>query len=478
MKKTLRILIVVFALSIFLITQNALAQGTSTQNWTSAIFYQNTSSESGTLNIDFYDGSTKVSGSPIDMVGNASGKILVGSIGGLDPSFAGSAVLSSDVPIAAVYLEWAEGTAENENARSIYTGFQSSQASTTFYIPTVLKKAFLGDFSTLVGIQNIDSSESTNVTLEFYSAGSTTPTYSYTQAIEPLASHIFSTNDISDTDLPQDFSGSLKITSDTTPVVATARETQDVGVYAYAFEGVSTGGSSVYIPTSLCNWSSGGRVFTSFFAIQAIGGDANGITITHYDRDSSATYVDSLGDLTDGSKASRNPCVHASAPDGFIGSTVVTTTSGNVVAIIKVNSQNAETSNTRTAYIGIPSNSISTYALPFVTFSSVETEGFRSFIAIQNISGGNAENIVATYYNADGSLAATHVLASTGTPLGDKDKINTNPVSSGAVDTSGNFDGSIIISSDVAIAVTVRNQIAAEAPYYQFGEDYTGIPLY
>jgi hypothetical protein len=111
-----------------------------------------------------------------------------------------------------------------------------------------------------------------------------------------------------------------------------------------------------------------------------------------------------------------------------------------------------------------------------VTFNADDSAGFRSFVAVQNISGGNATDIVATYYNADGSVAATHTLADGANPLGDKVKINTNPFSSGAVDGSGNFDGSVIITSDVAIAVTVRNQITAAAPFYQFGEDYTGIP--
>jgi hypothetical protein len=476
MKKIIPFIILVSMLAAVIFPQAVFAQGTSGLNWTSAIYYQNTDSTAGTINVDFYEGTTKTSASPIAVNGYASGKLLVGSVGGLSSSFAGSAVLSADVPIAAVYLEWAEGTAENENGRSIYAGFSSSQASTTFYIPTVLKKAFTGDFSTLVGIQNTDSSLSTNVLLEFINAGSTTAAYSYTQSIDPLASHIFSTNDIADVDLPQDFSGSLKITSDNTPVVATARETVDVGVFAYAFEGVSSGAGTVYIPTSLCNWESGGRTFTSYFAIQAIGGDATGINITHYDRDSSATYSDSVGDLTDGSKASRNPCAHASAPNGFIGSAVVTATTGNLVAIIKVNSRDDTSSNTRTAYIGIPTNSTTTYALPMVTFNNDSSAGFRTYIAVQNISGGAATDIVATYYNADGTVAATHTLADGTTPLADKDKINSNPNSAGALDGSGNFDGAVIITSDVAVAVTVRNQITAASPYHQFGEDYTGIP--
>jgi hypothetical protein len=250
-----------------------------------------------------------------------------------------------------------------------------------------------------------------------------------------------------------------------------------VGVFAYAFEGVSSGADMVFIPTSLCNYSSGGRVFTSYFAIQAIGGAATGINITHYDRDSSSTYSDTVGDLSDGSKISRNPCAHASAPDGFIGSAVVTATTGNVVAIIKVNSRDEATSNTRTAYIGVPSNATTTYALPMVTFDSDPSAGFRSYIAVQNISGGDADDITATYYNADGTVAATVTLADVGSELGDKVKVNTNPNSAGAVDLSGNFDGSVVITSDVAVAITVRNQITAADPYFQFGEDYTGIPL-
>jgi hypothetical protein len=475
MKRSIPFLTFLVLLISLLIPIGAFAQGTSGLDWTSAIYYQNTDSAAGTIDIDFYDGTVKTSASSIPVNGFASGKLLVGSVGGLATDFAGSAVLSANVPIAAVYLEWAQGADETVNSRSIYAGFNSSQAATVFYIPTVLKKAFSGDFSTLVGIQNTGGT-STNVTLEFLAAGSPTATYSYTVAIEPQASHIFSTNDIADVDLPQEFSGSLKITSDTQPVVATARETQDVGTAAYAFEGVSSGSSTVYVPTSLCDYSSGGRVFRSFLAVQAIGGDATGISITHYDRDSPATYVDNVGDLTDGNKLSRNPCVHASAPSGFIGSAAVTTASGDVVVIIKVVSRETTTSNTRTAYIGVPASSTTKYALPFVTRNADAAAGFRSFIAVQNISGGDATDIVATYYNPDGSVAAVATLADGGSPLGDKMKVNTNPNSAGAVDVDGNFDGSVIITSDVAVAITVRNQIEADPPHYQFGEDYTGIP--
>jgi hypothetical protein len=90
------------------------------------------------------------------------------------------------------------------------------------------------------------------------------------------------------------------------------------------------------------------------------------------------------------------------------------------------------------------------------------------------------EDIVATYYNADGSLAATHVLADASTPLDPMVKINTNagPGKADAVDGDGNFTGAVIITSDVPVLVTARNQISVSGiEVTQFGEDYVGIPI-
>jgi len=155
-----------------------------------------------------------------------------------------------------------------------------------------------------------------------------------------------------------------------------------------------------------------------------------------------------------------------------------------VVVIVKVVSVGPGTcgtaacqSGTRTAFLG-DSSGATNVALPLVRWYNDPTAGFRSFIAVMNIGGADATNVVATYYNPDGTVAGTHVLADGANPLAHLQKVNTWTTIGGGPGIAGDFTGSVIITSDQNVLVTVRNQKNVTGiEVTQFGEDYVGIPF-
>ena len=467
-KRNWAILGLMLILGAVLPARAAWAQSATAQTWTSSIAYFNTETVSGTLSVTFYDASgTPFAADPIALSPHQSGTLLVGSVTSLSDGFAGSAVLSSDVNLAVVYVEYVSGVESDNYDRKMYIGFGQNSASNTFYIPTVLKKIY--GATSQVGIQNVDASQTANLTLEFFAVGQTTPTLTLNYTLQPLASYIFSMNDMA---LPDGFSGSLKITSTGGQVVASSQETWDADRFAYAFEGVASGSYKVYVPTMLCRYGPGLSI--SYYAIQAVGGTAD-VTIRHYDRDTGQQVGTTANvQIADGSKSSQNPCSHG-APDGSIGSSIIESTGAPVIVTVKVAD---ESGGIRTAYIGEGSGATNV-ALPYVRWNADPSADFLSYIAVMNIGTADATNVRALYYDSAGNLVSTHVLADSGNPLSPLVKVNTHAAAAGALDVDGNFAGAVIVESDQPVLVTVRaaREVSGLGTINMFAEDYTGIPF-
>lgn len=466
-KKTILISLVTI-LGLLVPMSAGMAQSATSQTWTSSIAYFNTEDTSGSLTVTFFDSAgIAYPSDSIALNAHQSGTLLVGSVSSLSDGFAGSAVLSSTVELSAVYIEFVSGAESDEYDRKIYKGFSPSSAANTFYIPTVLKNIFFA--TSQVGIQNVDSSLDADLTLDFYAVGDTSPTYTTTHTVSPQSAYIFS---MADVPVGTSFSGSLKITSVGGQIVASAQETWDSDRFAYAFEGVSGGESTVYIPTMLCLFGPGESI--SYFAVQAVGGTAD-VEIKHYDRDTGLQVGTTANvQIPDGSKSSQQPCMHG-VPAGGIGSTVITSTGAPVIVVVKVADENG---GIRTAYIG-EGTGATTQALPYVRWNSDPEADFLGYIAVMNIGSSDATDIQAHYYNADGSLAATHVLATGGSPLAPSVKVNTHAQVAGATDGSGDFVGAVVVESDQPVLVTVRaaRSVSGLGIINMFAEDYTGIPF-
>jgi hypothetical protein len=467
-KRLFRLLIAATCMSLAVPLYTVFAQSATNQTWSSEIAYFNTEAASGTLNVTFYDGSGSAhSIDAISLNPHQSGTLLVGSISALGSDFTGSAVLSADVEIAAVYIEFVSGAESNSYDRKIYNGFLPGQASSTFYLPTVLKKAF--GATSQIGIQNVSSSQNAELTMEFYAAGQTTPTKTLNETLLPQSSHIFSMNEVAVSD---GFTGSLKITSSGGQVVASAEETWDSDRFAYSFEGIASGANRIFVPTMLCRYGPGLSI--SYYAIQAVGGTAE-VVIKHYDRDTGELLEETDPiEISDGAKSSQNPCTNGVA-DGAIGSSIIESTGAPIIVVVKVAD---ESGGIRTAYLGEGTGS-TLLALPYVRWNDDSSAEFLSYIAVMNIGDSNATDIQAHYYNSSGTLIITHVLADADNPLAPLVKVNTHAVAAGAVDGNGNFTGAVIIESDQPVLVTVRaaRDVSGLGSINMFAEDYTGIPI-
>jgi hypothetical protein len=442
------------------------AQATS-QTWTSSITYYTPSSSSGELNVYYYQGTQSYTYGPITMNPHKAGSLFIGSTSVPD-NFAGSAVLSANVPVVATYVQFVSDVAQRGNfGRIIYSAFDPSQAATPFYVPTVLNHAF--GSTSQVGVQNIGDSTIT-ATLKFYSVGSSTPTISHDQDIEKQASYVFRPDDLG---LPSGFSGSLVVTAGG-PVVAASEETDDTGRGAYAFEGVATGAKQLFMPSMLCN-AFGGQ--TTYYAIQNTSLTASTkVSASFYD-----TNGNKIGSgmpattVTASNKLPVNPCDFG-VPAGSNGSALFTSDTTDIIGIAKVKSA----SGMATAFVG-QSAGFTTQAAPYVRWASDPNAEFRSYIAIMNVGSAAATNIVATYYDANGN-PFTHNVATSGNPLGQYIKRGTNPTDAGAPNDFGinPVGGAVEITSDQPVVVVVRTQKGVSPPVDNislFAEDYNGIEV-
>ncbi len=457
-KVVVSIFTVLVALFAFTGSSNVQAQSATNATWTSAIIYQNTSNSSGNLSVTFYDGSgTEYSVASLPVTAFKSGTIQVGTVAtspGLPAGFQGSAVVSSDVNVAVTYLQFDSSAAYG---RMIYNGFTADQGSLNFSLPTILKQKF--GTTSRVGVQNIGNT-STSVQLRFFSSGSATPTFTDNKTIPAKASYIFSLNDYANGDIPVGFTGSLEIVSDSQPVVAASQETSDSGRAAYAFEGVAVGEQKVFVPTMICKkWDA-----TSYYAVQAVGGDAT-FDIDHFDTDGTRQGGQTNVTLTSGAKLSVNPCADGVAAD-LNGSSVITTSSGRIQVVVKVVSD----AGFSTGFIARGTGA-TRQALPYVRWSSDAASGYRSYIAVMNVSDSTASTVTAKYYDDAGNLVGTHNLG----PLLPAQKTNTSvAMAVGAVD----WNGSVVIESDQPVLVTNRSQINVSlGDTSQIAEDYTGIEI-
>jgi hypothetical protein len=450
-------------------TGSAYAQSADGQSWKTAITYYTPSDVGGQMLVSFYaEGSaTPIMADPINLAGHQAGTLLVSSVTGLPSGFSGSAVLSAEVPIVAVDVQIA-GDAPSY-ARPLYSGFSPQDANDTFFIPTFLYQKF--NNNTTMGIQNIETSQIT-VQVKAYAAGATNPTYNQAHNIAAQSTVILTGADMS---LPAGFTGSVVIDGTGAQggrVVASAYEAEISGRAAKAFEGVAGGANTVYMPSMLCNTF--GSSQTSYYAIQnASLSSAANVTVKYYDVAGNLVATKPTTNIPAGSKISTNPCADG-APSGVNGSAVIEGDGNDsLIAVGKVNGTNGMV----TAFVGDAAGSTNS-AASYIRWANNSSVEFRSYIAVMNVGNSTANNVKVKYYNANGTLVATHNLPA----LNQFIKANSNPSSAGALDANGEFGtpqsvagtgGAIEVESDQPVVVVVRlSKDVSFGSVTRFAEDY------
>lgn len=322
---------------------------------------QNTDNVANTLTIQFYNTSavkvTEIAGQVLQP--GASFYVDAGTIAALGTSFNGSVVATAkrgdntDGSIVASAMEL--GLAGNDNYANAFEGVASG--ARTFYMPSALCNAFGGQ-NTSYAVQNTSLTTETSVTVT-YSNGT-----SQTQTIGGGAKKSFPA--CSASGMPNNFSGSAKVESTATDIIAIGKAF-GTGL-STAFLGAASGSPKLampYVRWSETQYLSGARQHANI-AIQNISGatiPAGQLSVKYYDKDGNLVTTDTTSaDLTNGSKWNSTPFA-TGAPaaaefgyvGGFGGSAIVecTAASCQIVALTRISSR-VGTATVAEDYNGIP----------------------------------------------------------------------------------------------------------------------------
>jgi hypothetical protein len=403
----------------------------------------------------------------------AGSSLYLGNVTELGSFSGGSAVMSSDQPLATTIVQ-VPAAASGVKSRPLTNGMDTG--STSVQIPTVLANHF--GFTSLFSIQNADLAAQ-NISVQFIPLDAGTAYTATMNAVPSGSGQSFDLGTMA-AHIGADFNGSVKITG-TGPVVATDIEYQIAGNKAYGFEGTGTGGPKVYMPSAFCKF--GSSLINSSYAVQNTNTSGNvSVTVTYTDVSTPPNvYVQSPVNITPGGKQSFPGCGVAGTinppPAGFIGSAVISATGGNIVAIGKISDFTLGT-----AYLGF-TDAPAKVALPYVRYASNADwpagAKQRTNIAIQNIGSANlaAGAVTVTYYDKNGvQQGSIHSLGAL--PVGGK--LSSNPTNAGLTSfgfyADGSSGGSAIVQgpagSKLAVIARVQTYLTSSTTA---GEDYNGI---
>ena len=466
--------------------------------WTSVIAYYNPNDsdpggggvDNGTaeMNIIYYKsaGGFESSGY-IPILPHHSGVMLVGSTS----NFNGAAVISSNLPIFAVYKQ--ESSTREPFSPILYTSFDllTQAGEGIFYLPSVQRTE---QFDTQIAIQNIESYP-IEINLDFY--GKDHSTFHIEEADFPggeilsQSSRIFKASEI--TALPVGFDGSLVIngheadSSRQSNIVAVAQDSIVGGRQTFIYEGVGEGAQKVFLPAVFCQFGTS-KQSTRLWVQNTASADPLGINDTVI----SVNYFQN--DTTDGLYASLTTPEEIVPGESVLIDVCDPTNTGGIVtgrsfsAVVEVNNSQASIAvvgktNSKdglyTAYTGQPaldsakgSDDIYRVVLPYVEYSL--KYGFKTYIYVQNASTSEAvDDVDVKYYPHAGGDPVVHKLGI----LQPGSMLPSDPSKARAYDTtSRGFFGAVVIESTHPIAALARVQSTVSVTgATTLGEEYSGM---
>lgn len=441
-----------------------------------AITYQNVSESTASITFSFYsEGGSNPINANYTLAVHAAGSLNVGSLSSLSAGFRGSAVMTSNQPVVATLVQIPPGTHASKT-RPLAPGAYPGTA--VVLIASALKNTFATN--SVIAVQNTDT-VTNDFTIEFYKPGSTAPFYTDNTTgldIPPGAAQYYDLGQIAG--LGTSFNGSAVVSAyqsvggDPGSAVATVMELSTAvgGKAAAAFEGAAVGGTTVFMPSAMCNFST--ALNNSNFAIQNTNTFETATVTTLF----SGSGVQSTVQIGPLGKASVNACNVGNAP-GYLGAATITSNLP-VIAIGKISGGGLST-----AFMGIIEGT-DTIALPYVRWASNANydngSRQRAFITIQNVGASTVtNNITIKYYNAAGTLVSTHTITA---DLAPGAKTTSNPNHQNPSDTTyefgyaGTIGGSALVeSAGASLAVVVRTSSKISGSSELAGEDYNGIPV-
>ncbi len=238
-------------------------------SYDAAFYIQNIHpSNTANLTINFYDSSGALSCTKNDTLSPLASKgYWVPAESCLPTGWVGGVIVTSDQPIVSV------GRPHIGSQITTYNGFSSG--STSSFIPMLFKDAFGGSYDAAFYLQNTHSSNTANLTIQFYdSAGILSCTKN--DSLAPFASKGYWVP--SETCLPAGWVGGAVVTSDQ-PIVSVGRP--HIGSQITTYNGFSSGSSSSFL--SMLFKDAFGGSYDSAFYIQNTEATQATVTTKFYD---------------------------------------------------------------------------------------------------------------------------------------------------------------------------------------------------
>ena len=354
-------------------------------SYDSALYVQNLDpSNSANITFRFYDNSGVQTYSMADTLSPLASKgYWLPSISALGTSWVGGVKVESDRNIVAV------GRPHVGPQVMTYNGFSSGSAAA--YVPMLFKDAFGGSYDSALYVQNVDPSNTANITIHFYDS-SGNETYSMTDTVSPLASKGYWLPSISA--LGASWVGGVKVESDR-DIVAVGRP--HIGAQVLTYNGFPSGSLNTYVPM-LFKDAFGGSYDSALYIQNVDPSNTANITIHFYDSNGVETYsmTDSVSSLA--SKGYWLPSISALG-SSWVGGVKVES-DRDIVAVGRphVGAQVM-------AYTGFPSGSTNAY-FPML-FKDAFGGSYDSALYLQNLDPSNSADVTIKFYDVDGNLSCT-----------------------------------------------------------------------
>lgn len=482
MKSKLLIVFVMIAMLSVLVAPSSVQAAAYGLAFTTSVTYQNVSTAESTIDFVFYPGGNGT-GIPINrpnLPAMAASSLFVGGLTEIDPGFQGSAVLMTSEQVAATLVQLPpSGSAVK--VRPLSNGI--GQGSDYVLVPTVLKNTF-GKHS-VWSVQNVDG-VGADLTITFNPVSGAPIVVDVTD-LPAGAARYFDMSTAPEI-VAASFNGSVTIeavqtgTANPGSVIASALELGITNNEAYAFEAFTTGSGTVYMPSAFCKWGPTRKV-SSAFAVQntePVGGADAVVNITWSNGNTDGPIT-----IAPGGKASISGCGTTGTvnPENWLGSAILSSTGGEIVAIGKVGGDGGYS----TAYSGF-AGGFDSVAMPYVRWSQTQyLTGARQQvnIAIQNVGGADiaAGDIVISYYDATGALVGTDSNPAL-VAIGGKYSSNANKIAGGVgaefgYAVAGVIGGGAVVTAPAGAQLAIIGRVCTynTALGVAACEDYSGYPI-
>lgn len=375
-------IMVALMVALALIVPTIGAQGIT---YSSGFQVQNLGTGGATISITFYNQDGSTAGTTSDSI-PANGSKTYFPVPAVSDGFNGSAVISSDQPVAAITNLLGNSPTYGGST----TGFTAG--STAVGLPLIMRAN--SGFDTWFNVQNTGTADA-NVTIT-YTPGSAGSAHSETASIKPGAAKTF--NQATTNQLGTRFVGSARITSDQ-PVAAMVNQVGTGGSKALLMYDGFTSGSNVVLAPLIQSNNAG---FFSGVSIQNVGSATTTVTVD-YGPNAAGTFnpADETRDLTSGASVALLQTGGAWGTNRYVGSARISASASQELVVV-INQLRTGAISFGTAYEGFnPGNLTAKVSAPLVMANN---SGYYTGIQCQNAGASSATVTIDYSANTAGTF--------------------------------------------------------------------------